>query len=127
MEKTLISLLKLIKRTGLLLTAQFLFINAYATQAHFNGIKGFKLNSCDNGQCVSLLADKAYIGRIIKDGYAFETVKFDLKMQNNEQISFESSDVYYDLITKRILFRDVKDMNFKQAIYDFNEGKLVQL
>ena len=127
MNKSLISTSKLIKLTGLIILAQLIFINAYASSFDFNGIKGFKLNSCDKGQCVSLLADKAYIGRLVKDGYAFDTVKFDLKMKNNEKISFESSDVYYDLITRIILFREVKDMKFKQAIYDFNEGKLVKL
>lgn len=127
MNKLLISTYKLIKRTGLIIAAQFLLMSPYIFASDFNGIKGFKLNSCDNDQCISMLADKAYVGRLVKDGYAFDNVKFDLKMQNNEQISFESSDVYYDLITRRILFREVKGMSFKQAIYDFNAGKLVQL
>jgi len=122
-------LLKVRKKTGLILSIQFVFILASASSTKLNGIKGFKLNSCKNEKCIFITSKKAYFGHYANNNYAFDKVKFQMKEKNTnkEMISFEAKDVYLDFVIKRVLFRDVQDMKFKQAIYNFEEGRLIKL
>lgn len=122
-----VSNFKFLKTTGLIFLTQLLLISVKASNPDFNGIKGFKLKSCSDNQCISVRSEIAYVGHFLKNGYAFDLVQFNLKVNNSDIISFESNDVFYDMITQRILFRDVKSMIFKQAVYDFNEGSLLKL
>lgn len=116
--------LKKITAVSVLTLSLFLFNTAI-----FAGdkIHGFKLSTCSTVNCIKLISQKATSSRIA-DGYAFSGAHFSVSDLNHKTIlEFNALDVYYDLAGKRILFRDVQNMKFQQAYYDFNTNELTEL
>lgn len=90
-------------------------------------INGFKLSTCSDHNCIKLVSEKATISKIA-NGYAFANAHFLVSDLNQKPIlEFKALDVYYDLAGKRILFRDIQNMKYQQAYYDFNTNQLTEL
>lgn len=98
-----------------------------AKQYSSDKINGFKLSICSDKECIKLNSDKATKSKLA-EGYAFSKVEFSTTNQHSHRkTQFTSLDVYYDLEINKILFRDIKNMKFKEAIYDFDKSELIKL
>lgn len=101
-----------------------LLASVTSTAAVMQGqIEKFRLFSCGEHICFTITSDIAYLGRL--DGnYAFDDAKvMILDKITNQEKSFSSSDVYYDVRSNFLFIRNADEKN-TDIVLNVNDQKI---
>ncbi len=87
-------------------------------------IEDFSLNSCGIKNCITITASKASVG-ILDGNYGLANAKMLVKNKNQIRkiVEFNSSDLYFDDLSKKVFLRTITERPHSEAYYDLQTEK----